>query len=56
MKNKLPCEVVKDLLPSYVEQLTSDVTNELVKEHVEDCVDCKGTLEAMNQQNMAYEK
>lgn len=56
MKNKLPCEVVKDLLPSYVEQLTSDVTNEMVKEHVEDCVDCKGTLEAMNQQNMAYEK
>ncbi len=56
MKNKLPCEVVKDLLPSYVDQLTSDVTNELVKEHVEDCVDCKGTLEAMNQQNMAYEK
>lgn len=56
MKNKLPCEVVKDLLPSYVEQLTSDVTNELVKEHVEDCADCKGTLEAMNQQGMDYAK
>lgn len=27
MKNDLTCEVVQDLLPSYVDHLTSDVTN-----------------------------
>ncbi len=52
MKNKLPCELIKDLLPSYIEQLTSDVTNELVNEHIENCGDCKGTLAAMSQKEV----
>ena len=47
MANKLPCEIVQDLLPSYMDGLTSDVTNEAVKEHVESCKNCKGCMEAM---------
>lgn len=47
--NKLPCEVVKDLLPSYIEGLTSEVTGDLVKEHVTKCVNCKNVLEAMKE-------
>lgn len=31
MKNELSCEVVQDLLPSYVDCLTSDVTNQSIK-------------------------
>ena len=45
--NKLPCEVVKDLLPSYVDELTSGTTNELVKEHLKDCEDCRNAYAAM---------
>ena len=30
-KNKLQCEIVQDLLPSYVDGLTSEVTNEAVE-------------------------
>ena len=32
MSDKLRCEIVQDLLPSYVDGLTSDETNEAIKE------------------------
>ena len=35
MKNELTCDVVEDLLPSYVENLTNTVTNEAILAHVE---------------------
>ena len=34
MKNDLTCEVVQDLLPSYVDHLTSDVTNTAIETHI----------------------
>ncbi len=34
MKNDLSCEVVQDLLPSYVGSLTSEVTNRSIKAHI----------------------
>lgn len=45
--SKIPCEVVEDLLPLYIDQLTSDTTNRLVREHIEECGKCKNILEAM---------
>ena len=47
--NHLPCEVVRDLLPSYVDGLTSDATNALLEQHLEDCPDCKSVLDAMRE-------
>ncbi len=44
---KLPCEVVRDLLPSYVDGLTSDATNALLEAHLDGCADCSAALEAM---------
>ncbi len=44
---ELPCEVVRDLLPSYVDGLTSETTNELVEGHVETCAPCRAALDAM---------
>ena len=55
MKNKLPCELVRDLFPSYIDKLTSDVTNQLVEEHVSDCADCKEALSAMREPDTAQE-
>ena len=40
MKNDLTCGVVRDLLPSYVEGLTSQETNTAVECHLADCPDC----------------
>lgn len=45
--NNLPCEVVRDLLPSYVDGLTSETTNKLVDGHIETCEPCRAALEAM---------
>lgn len=39
--SKLPCELVEDLLPLYIEDLTNPVTNELVEKHLKVCEECK---------------
>lgn len=38
---KLSCCVVRDLLPSYIEELTEDETARLVKEHLDCCPECR---------------
>ena len=40
MKNDLSCAVVRDLLPSFVEGLTSEETNRAVESHLSACPDC----------------
>ena len=40
MKNDLTCGVVRDLLPSYVEGLTSPESNAAVERHLSECPDC----------------
>ena len=40
MKNDLTCGVVRDLLPSYVEGLTSPESNTAVERHLSGCPDC----------------
>lgn len=47
MKYNLPCDVVCDLLPSYVDKLTSSESNIAVEEHLEACEKCKGIYDAM---------
>lgn len=45
--NKVPCEVIRDLLPSYIDGLTSEVTNQMIEEHLEECEDCRAVLASM---------
>ena len=54
MKNK-DCELVKDLLPSYVDGLTSDETNEFIESHVKECPECKALLNDMKRETVAAE-
>lgn len=56
MKNELTCEVVQDLLPSYVDHLTSDVTNTAIVSHVKNCDDCRRILVAMQAPESLPEK
>lgn len=49
MENKLQCEIVQDLLPSYVDGLTSDVTNEAIRGHMETCDVCRNMKERMQE-------
>ena len=41
---KLPCAVVRDLLPWYAENLTEDETKKMVDEHLESCTECRQRL------------
>ncbi len=48
MKNNLDCEVIEDLLPSYVDQLTHEKTNILIAEHLQNCTSCRKKYENMS--------
>ena len=47
MKNELTCAVVRDLLPVFVEGLTSEETNQAVKQHLAVCPNCTACHRAM---------
>lgn len=41
---KLPCAIVRDLLPLYAEKLTEDETTKMVAEHLTSCKNCRQRL------------
>lgn len=47
MRNDLTCAVVRDLLPNYVEGLTSEETGQAVERHLRSCPDCAAKQAAM---------
>lgn len=47
MKYELSCAIVRDLLPSYVEGLTSRETSQAVEAHLDTCPDCAACHRAM---------
>lgn len=49
MKNNLTCEIVEDLMPSYIDGLTSEVTNKAVREHLSQCGKCNAKLDTMSE-------
>lgn len=38
---KYKCNVIKDLLPLYIEKITSQDSNEIIEEHLKECESCK---------------
>ncbi len=48
MRNQLSCNVVKDLLPQYVENLLSPESEKEVAEHLKDCESCREIYRQMN--------
>lgn len=40
MERELACEIVKDLLPLYVDEMVSDVSKKSIEDHLEHCADC----------------
>lgn len=51
----LPCEIVRDLLPSYAEGLTSDVTAKSIEYHIKDCSSCSVALDAMQANDISID-
>lgn len=56
----MKCEIIKDLLPSYIDDLTSSESNMEIEEHLKDCSQCKECLEQMKAEvkaeNPRYDK
>ena len=49
MKNDLSCEIVRDLLPSYLDGVVCDASKAAVERHIEECPDCRETLRRMKE-------
>ncbi len=47
---KLPCEMIRDLLPLYYDGVCSQVSKTMVAEHLETCEACANTLHALDAQ------
>ena len=45
--SKIPCEMIRDLFPSYIDGLTSEISNKEIEEHVGDCEECGKILASM---------
>lgn len=39
--DKMNCDIIKDLIPSYVDEVCSDATRQCVEEHIADCDNCR---------------
>lgn len=47
MKEKKDCRIIQDLLPTYIEKLTSQETNNYIEEHLTECTECSKILANM---------
>jgi predicted anti-sigma-YlaC factor YlaD len=45
---KLSCDIIKDLLPLYHDDVCSNDSKTMVEEHLANCDDCKAELQAMD--------
>lgn len=45
--NHLNCEIIKDLIPSYLDEICSESSKKAVKEHLTQCSDCRRYLEEL---------
>lgn len=48
MDRELACEIVKDLLPLYVDGMVSDVSKKCIKNHLEHCTGCTEIYQDMS--------
>lgn len=46
---KMKCEIIQDLFPSYIDGLTSQESNEVIEEHLEECRKCREYLDEMKE-------
>ncbi|MFM1653270.1 zf-HC2 domain-containing protein [Brevibacillus sp. B_LB10_24] len=47
MKQNLPCSIVQDLIPNYIEKLASEETNHFLEEHMNSCEQCHDVWKVM---------
>lgn len=43
--SKISCDIIKDMLPLYYDQVCSDDSRKMVEEHLDQCISCKKELD-----------
>lgn len=54
--NGITCEVVQDLMPSYIDGLASEATSAIIEKHIEECDECREMLHNMRESGEAVQK
>lgn len=44
---KISCDIIKDLIPLYIDDLCSEDSTTLINDHIKECRDCESTLKAL---------
>lgn len=52
---KYNCDLIKDLLPLYVDEICSDESKKIVEEHLDECLDCRDYLNKLKKSVMIEE-
>ena len=47
MKSQVSCNIIQDLLPNYIENITTEETNEEVRLHLSECETCQNVYDSM---------
>lgn len=47
---KVSCDIIRDILPLYVDGVVSEATKEMVEEHLSSCASCKKEAEILKQE------
>lgn len=51
MKDRKTCSLIRDLLPLWMEQLTSEETDQIIKEHLNECESCRKEFQLLREEN-----
>ena len=54
--SKKECDIIKDLLPSYVDEICSEASKEWVEEHLAECEECRALAEVMKHTEISARK
>ncbi len=49
----MKCDMIRDLLPGYIDGLTGETSNTAIEEHLRECGECRKYFEAMKKEMMS---
>lgn len=54
--SKRECDIIKDLLPSYVDEICSEASKEWIEEHLKECEECRKTVNMLKNTEISAKK
>lgn len=53
---KIHCNIIRDLLPSYIDNITSDESNQMIQHHLQECGACQKTYDSLKSHTFVSKK